>query len=230
MEKPADTFKCYLVSWEEAYRLAKILALKIKKSGFNPDLVIGIARGGLVPARVVCDFLLQKNLAAIKVEHWGIAATPGKAEIKFPLPIDISGKKILIVDDVADTGDTYSVTMNYVKRKNPSEIKSAVLHYKICSIFVPDYWAEKQDEWKWIMYPWAVYEDLTGFIKRVLTKPMTHGEIRKALKNNFDIKISKNDLLEMLNDMQATGEIQKTKKGTLILNRKIFGSINQSYK
>lgn len=216
MDKPADIFKCYLVSWNEAYRLAKILALKIKKSEFKPDIVIGIARGGLVPARVVCDFLLQKDLAAIKVEHWGIAATRGKAEIKFPLPIDISGKKVLIVDDVVDTGDTYSVTMDHVNGKNPSEIKSAVLHYKTCSTFVPDYWAEKQDEWKWIIYPWAVYEDLTGFIERVLIKPMAHGEIRKALKNNFDISISKKYLVEMLNDMHAAGRIQKIKKGALV--------------
>ncbi len=69
------------------------------------------------------------------------------------------------------------------------------------------------------MYPWSVYEDLTGFIKRVLTKPMTHGEIRKALKSNFDIKISKKNLLEMLNDMQPTGEIQKIKKGVLVKNQ-----------
>ncbi len=215
MEKPGDKFKCYLVSWEEAYRLAKILSRKIKSSGFEPDLVIGIARGGLVPARVVCDFLLQKDLAAIKVEHWGIAATLGKAKIKFPLPIDISGKRVLIVDDVADTGDTFSVIMDYIKGKAPSEVKTAVLHYKTCSTSVPDYWAERQDKWKWIIYPWAAYEDLTGFIKRVLTEPMTHEEVRRALKSNFDIKISKKDLMEMLNDMQAAGEIRKIKKGAL---------------
>ena len=206
MVKPGDTFKCYLVSWDEAYRLAKILAHKIKKSGFKPDLVIGIARGGLVPARVVCDFLLQKDLAAIKVEHWGIAATLGKAEIKFPLPIDIKGEKILIVDDVADTGDTFSVVMDYIKEKNPSEVKTAVLHYKTCSTCVPDYWAEKQDDWKWIIYPWAVYEDLTGFIGRVSTSPMAPEDIRRALKNNFGIKISRKDLMEILNDMQAPGK------------------------
>lgn len=215
MEKPGDKFKCYLVSWEEAYRLAKILSRKIKSSGFEPDLVIGIARGGLVPARVVCDFLLQKDLAAIKVEHWGIAATLGKAKIKFPLPIDISGKRVLIVDDVADTGDTFSVIMDYIKGKAPLEVKTAVLHYKTCSTSVPDYWAERQDKWKWIIYPWAAYEDLTGFIKRVLTEPMTHEGVRKALKSNFDIKISKKDLMEMLNDMQAAGEIRKIKKGAL---------------
>ena len=216
MEKPADTFKCYLASWDETYMLAKTLALKIKKSGFKPDLIIGIARGGLVPARVVCDFLLQKDLATIKVEHWGIAATRGKAEIKFPLPIDISGKKVLIVDDIVDIGDTFTVTMDYVKGKNPSEIKSAVLHYKIRSTFIPDYWAEKQDEWKWVIYPWAVYEDLTGFIERVLIKPMTHEDIRKALKSNFDIRISKKDLGEMLDDMHAAGKIQKMEKSALV--------------
>lgn len=214
MKKPSDKFKCYLVSWDEAYRLSKILARKIKSSGFEPDLVIGIARGGLVPARIVCDFLLQKDLAAIKVEHWGIAATLGNAKIKFPLPIeiDISGKRILIVDDVADTGDTFSVIMDYMKEKNPSEVKTAVLHYKTCSTLIPDYWAEKQDEWKWIIYPWAVYEDMTGFIKRVLTRHMTQEDIRKSLKSKFDIRIARKDLLEILDDMQAKGELQKIRK------------------
>lgn len=213
MEKPGDKFKCYLVSWKESYRLAKVLARKIKSSGFKPDLVIGIARGGLVPARVVCDFLLQKDLAAVKIEHWGIAATLGKATIKFPLPVDISGKKILIVDDVVDTGDTYSVLMDYLKEKNPSEVRTGVLHYKTCSTSIPDYWAEKQDKWEWIIYPWAVYEDLTGFIIKVLTGPMTLPDIKKGLMDDYNIKISKKDLLEIMNDMHAEGKLRKLKKG-----------------
>jgi hypoxanthine phosphoribosyltransferase len=217
MQKPGDTFKCYLVSWDEAYRLAKTLAGKIKSSGFKPDLVIGIARGGLVPARVVCDFLLQKDLASIKVEHWGIAATLGKAKIKFPLPIDISGKKILIVDDVADTGDTYSVVMDYIKEKNPGEVRTAVLQYKTCSTFVPDYWAEKHEDWKWIIYPWAVYEDLTGFVAKVLKKPGTLEDIRKNLKQNYDIRVTRKDLLETLLDMQVSGKLEKRKLGKKLI-------------
>lgn len=212
MEKPGDSFECYVVSWDEAYRLAKTLSRKIRRSGYEPDLVIGIARGGLVPARTVCDFLLQKDLASIKVEHWGIAATLGKAKIKYPLPIDISGKKILIVDDVADTGETFLETVNYVKSLGPEEIRTAVLQYKTCSTYIPDYWAEKQDEWKWIIYPWALYEDLTGFIKRVLTVSMTYEEIRKSLINKFNIKISGEDLLEILDDMEERGMLRKRKK------------------
>ncbi|GFO96622.1 xanthine-guanine phosphoribosyltransferase [groundwater metagenome] len=216
MEKPGKSFKCYLVSWDEAYILGKKLARKIKASGFMPDLVIGIARGGLVPARIVCDFLLQKDLASVKVEHWGIAATLGTAKIKFPLPeeVDISGKKILIVDDIADTGDTYRVIMEHIKKKVPAEIRTAVLQYKTCSTFIPDYWGEKLVKWEWIVYPWAVYEDLTGFINRVLVSPMTHEEIRKSMKSGFDIKISRKELSEFLNDMREEGKLRRGKKGS----------------
>ncbi len=202
----AKPIKCHMVSWDEAYRLARNLSRKIKSSGFKPDIVIGIARGGLVPARVVCDFLLQKDLAAIKVEHWGIAATLGKTKIKFPLQVDIKGKKILVVDDVADSGDTFSVVMDYLSEKEPLEVKTAVLHYKTRSTCVPDYWAEKQDDWKWIIYPWAVYEDLTDFIGKVRAGRMAPEDIRKALESNFDIKISRRDLIEILDDMKADGK------------------------
>ncbi len=219
VEKHGNSFRCHMVSWDEAYRLAKILANKIKRSGFTPDLVIGIARGGFVPACTVCDLLIQKDLVSVKTEHWGIAAASGRAKIKYSLPIeaDISGKRILVVDDVADTGDTFFVVTDHINRKNPAEIRTAVLHYKTSSIFIPDYWGEKQDEWKWIIYPWALYEDLAGFIERVLIHPMTHEDIREGLKSNFDIKIPIKDILEILNDMSLAGSLKRTEK-----DRKVF--------
>ncbi|MDD5616597.1 MAG: phosphoribosyltransferase [Candidatus Methanoperedens sp.] len=213
MEKP---IKCCFVSWDQAYRLGRKIARKIKASGFVPDLVIGVSRGGLVPARMLCDFLDQKDLTSMKVEHWGIADNLGTARIKFPLPeeIDISGKKILIVDDVADTGDTYHVILDHIKERYPAEVRTAVLQYKTSSKFIPDYWGEKQDAWKWIIYPWALYEDMTGFIKRMLVRPMTPEEIRKGLKSSFDIRISRKDLSEFLNDMRGERKIGKSKKGS----------------
>lgn len=216
-EKPEDSFKCHMVSWDKACRLAKYLSRKIKKSGFLPDIVIGIARGGLVPARIVCDLLLQKNLAVIKVEHWGLAQKLGEAKVKSLLTVDISQKKVLIVDDVADTGDTFSKTFDHIKGMDPAEIRTAVLHYKTCSAFVPDYWAEKQDKWKWIVYPWAVHEDMAGFIEKVLTGPKTAEDIRKGLKSSFGIKTSGKDLPELLNDMHAKGMLNRRKKSKRIL-------------
>jgi hypoxanthine phosphoribosyltransferase len=219
MEKPANSFKCYLVSWDEAYQLAKSLANKIKRSGFRPDMVIGVARGGFVPARIVCDILFQKDLTSIRVEHWGVASSLGKAKIKYPLPEEaaINGKRILIVDDVADSGGTYAAILDYMKAKAPAEVKTASLHYKTCSSLIPDYWGEKQDTWQWIIYPWAVYEDMAGFVEKVLERPMTQNDIRKALLFSFDIKIQGKELLEILDDMHLAGGLNKTVK-----NRKVF--------
>ena len=212
MEKPEE-YKCQMVSWDDAYSLAKRLARNIKSSGFKPDLVIGIGRGGLVPARIVCDFLLLKDMASIKVEHWGIASTLGKAKIKYSLPceIEISGKSILVVDDVADTGETYSIIQDYFKRKNVCKIRTAALHYKTSSKFIPDYWEEKHENWKWIIYPWALYEDMNGFIQPMLKTPKTLEALRKDLKSIFEIRISKNELEEMLNDMVLEGKLVRNK-------------------
>ena len=223
MEKPDDSFDCYMVSWDEAYRLGKIVARKIKESGYEPDLVIGVARGGLVPARIVCDVLLKKDLTCVKVEHWGIASTLGNAKIKYPLSVDVTGKKILVVDDVADTGDTYAVLVESLKEKNPLEIKTAVLQYKTSSTFVPDYWGEMQEDWKWIIYPWGLYEDLVGFIERVVECPMTHEKIRKDLARRFDIRMSRKELLEMLDDMSFDGKLRKIDIGRKVMWDKTEG-------
>lgn len=215
MEKAGDSFKCYFVSWDMAYRLGRKIALNIRASGFVPDIIIGVSRGGLVPARIICDFLHQKDIATIKVEHWGIAETLGKARIKYPLPeeIDISEKRILVVDDVADTGETYKVIIDYLNEMVPAEIKTAALHYKTGSSFIPDHWGEKQDSWMWIIYPWALYEDMTGFIKKVLIHPMTREDIRRGLRNDFNIRMPMKELTEFMNDMRAEKKLRRHKKG-----------------
>jgi hypoxanthine phosphoribosyltransferase len=196
MENPGKTVKCCFVSWDKAYRLGRKITRKIRASGFVPDIIIGVARGGFVPARILCDFLHQKDLASVKVEHWGIAATLGTAKLKFPLPeeIEISGKRILLVDDVADTGETCKVIIEYLKEKSPAD-----------------------NVWKWIIYPWALYEDMTGFIKNVLVCPMTQEEISKSLKNGFDIRVPRKHLMEIISDM-----VQESKLGKIKRDKKVY--------
>jgi hypoxanthine phosphoribosyltransferase len=218
-----ESIKCYIVSWDEAYRLAGNLAQKIIGSGFKPDIVIGIARGGLVPGCLVGDFLLKNEFVTIRTEHWGVASNTGKARIKHSLPVevDIFGKRVLVVDDVADTGDSFSVIMDYLEEKNPLEIRTAVLQYKTSSIFIPYYWGEKLDEWNWIIYPWAYYEDMAGFVKELLAQPSTEEEIRTDLMNKFNISISRKDLHEMLEDFDQLGKIKRSKKINKILWEKV---------
>ena len=69
-----DAFRCELISFNEVLRLSRILTRKIKASGYMPDLIVAIGRGGYVPGRLVSDFLLFNDLASMKIEHYSRAA------------------------------------------------------------------------------------------------------------------------------------------------------------
>jgi hypoxanthine phosphoribosyltransferase len=201
---------CDLVTWEQQYRLAKVLARKIKASGYRPDLVIAVGRGGYVPARILCDHLLQNMLTSVKVEHWGTAAEKKEgAVIRFPLCTDIRGKRVLIVDDVTDTGETFEALVEYVKGLGPGEVRTAVLQHKEVSSFIPDYFAEVCPVWRWIVYPWALHEDLVGFVKRVLADagPRTLEELKEELAGRYRLTADDEDLCEALEDLLSSGEV-----------------------
>ena len=135
-----ESFPCQLISWDEAYHLSRKLAKAVKSSGFHPDLVVAIGRGGYVPARIVCDFLLHSLLTSIKIEHWDIAACKRpEASVRFPLAMDVRDQKILIIDDVTDTGDTLRIAIDYIKSQGAGDIKTAVMQHKTTSALEPDF-------------------------------------------------------------------------------------------
>ncbi len=182
-------FKCVQYSWQEVYELCKELARKIKESGFKPDAIVAIARGGWVPARILADFLLVRELYSVKAEHWGIVATvTGKAKITQPLMVDLTGKNVLVVDDVADTGETVEIVAKHVREKNAKEVKTAVIDFKHTSKFVPDYYAREMERWAWIVYPWSIYEDVKDLIAKLEEKGSAE-EIARKLEERFNLKV-----------------------------------------
>lgn len=187
-----ENFKCELISWDYARELSEAVAEKIKNSGFKPDIIIGVTRGGLVPAMNLSDLLGIKDILALKVEHWGITATKsGKAELKVPLHASIDGKRVLLVDDLTDTGESIEVSLNHLKELNPAEIKTATLLHKSQSEFIPDFYAEDREEWRWIILPWNLNEDLTNLAGRILKKnpELNAEELRSELKKEFDLEL-----------------------------------------
>ena len=207
-----DTFPCELISWERSATLAKHLAYAIRGSGYEPSIVIAIGRGGYVPARVVCDYLLHEMLTSIKIEHWGEAGEEKpETSIRFPLAIDVTGARLLVVDDVTDTGDTLTAAISYLRTCGAAEIRTAVLQHKGTSGFLPDYYAKMVTEWRWIIYPWAVYEDLSGFVLRILKNgPATPEEIFQALRKDFSITADTGMIPEICADLLLRGEAEKT--------------------
>lgn len=192
-----DKINCQTPSWETMQQHAKIASDKIKESGFRPDIIIALSRGGLVPARLFCDFLVLKKCYSIKVDHWGItAAKDGKAQLSQSLDIDITGKKILVVDDITDTGESMCISLDYIKSLGPSEVKTATLIHLNNSKFTPDFYGFSQD-WAWIIFPWNYMEDLVNLIGKSIEEVGKDADkVKVALKENCGIDVPVEDVLE----------------------------------
>jgi hypoxanthine phosphoribosyltransferase len=169
--------------WSMIYRLGKIV------KGFNPAVLIGMSRGGLCVVRVLSDFLDNPNVFIIRTRYYkGIESTERKLEIPQDVEEELlRNKKVLIVDDVADTGTSISAVLNLIKKKGASETKTATLHYKPWSKVKPDYFIEETE--KWIIYPWEIHETIESIIKNTpkekLTKELAKTGIPKEIYKQF---------------------------------------------
>jgi uncharacterized protein len=197
----SDPFECELMSWGLFDRLAKTLANSIIDDGYMPDFMVGLARGGWVLSRVLCDYLGVKDLVSLKVEHWGITATPdGKAQIKYPFDIDLTGRDVLVVDDITDTGESMMIAVEYVQSKNPDQIKTAALRHIKGSKFTPDYYGDVID-WRWVVFPWNYVEDMCNIIPKASEKTNSLDEIKQRLKNDYSLELSFDQIKEIQSEI-----------------------------
>jgi len=195
-----ERFSCQILPWSSIVRDAKRLSWVIRDSGYVPDIVVAIGRGGYVPARILCDYLTIHDLTAFKVEHWGAAAVrKKKAVIKFPLSANIKNKRVLLVDDITDTGETLRVSLQYLTCFEPKEVRTAVLIHKTCSAVVPDYFLRKIIKWRWVIFPWHLWEDMTGFITTLTNEGICReNDIKRELRNRYGINVRSDMLREIL--------------------------------
>lgn len=178
------------VTWEEVEKWCGEVSDKILNSGWKPDVIIAISRGGFVPARLICDLLVVGELVSLQITHWPSAAQIAKeAGIKYSLQCDLSRKNALIVDDIADTGDSIIIAKDHVWMNcRPKELKVATLQWiSKTSKVKPDYYAEEVKEWIWYQYPWTRLEDIIGFTKRII-------EENRDLE--FDLKVLNEKFIE----------------------------------
>ena len=195
MEK---NFRCELISWRRVYLLTRKLALMIKGDNFQPDVIVAIARGGYVPARILCDFLDVNTLASIRIEHYLPGAKKQQmARLTDPLSIDIKGKNVLVVDEVNDTGDTLEVADRHLKEFLPKDVRVAVLDHKLTSDFHPEYFSHTIVKWRWLIYPWAVMEDIGSLLAKIDSQPSTVEEAASAFLETYRCKLPR-QLLEDL--------------------------------
>lgn len=145
------------INWREFGWLAEELS-RLVKGRFKIDLVIGIARGGLPLSLVVAD-RLGVPIDFINVKSYKGIGIRDKPKVLSTLSDDLSGKSILIVDDLVDEGDTMKIALEFIRRNfYATKIYTAALFIKPWSQFKPDIYLDQVEEW--IVFPWEVGEFL----------------------------------------------------------------------
>lgn len=184
--------------WDKIYEMIVELALRIRKSGFKPDLIVGVSRGGWAPARILSDLLENTHTANIKIEFYvGIDKTGRKPVVTQPVSEDISKKRVLVVDDVADTGESLKVALDHVRDKGAGEVKTATVYYKPHSIFKPDYFADTTINW--IIFPWERLEVTKLLIEEAKAEGRSLDSVREILRRcGIEDKLV-NSLFELAN-------------------------------
>src|SRR5262245_9883992 len=144
-----------VLTYERFGVAARQLAQAVHDTGYVPDVVLGIARGGLLPAAAIAYALDCKGLFTMNVEFYtGIGTTLDEPVVLPPFldTNDLVGKSVLIADDVADSGKTLRLVHDYCTA-HASDVRTAVLYEKPRSVIKADYvWHYTE---KWINFPWS---------------------------------------------------------------------------
>jgi hypoxanthine phosphoribosyltransferase len=151
-----------ILGWEEFGAAGRELARSVIADGYQPDLLLAIARGGLPVAGAVSYALGMKNCCVLNVEYY--TGVDQRLEVPVILPpsldlVEIADAQVLVVDDVADTGHTLKLVVETV-RPQVRSLRTAVLYEKSRSVVKCDHVWRRTDDW--IVFPWSALPPVEG--------------------------------------------------------------------
>jgi hypothetical protein len=139
------------LTWDFFGELCRVLAVKVAKGGYAPDLVVGIAKAGVIPGAVVAS-ILQCDFYSLKISRdLGRERVRARPKIFSAAPKEAQGKRVLIVDEICTSGETLRLALNALRQVGPSELMTATSLIKHGG-YRPDFWALETDAT--VIFPW----------------------------------------------------------------------------
>jgi hypoxanthine phosphoribosyltransferase len=151
------------LSWEVFGELCRALAVNVSRT-YEPDLVIGIAKAGVIPGAVIAS-ILRSDFFSLKItRRSGLEQVHEQPQLLTSAPTQARGRRVLIVDEICTTGETLRMALAAVRAVGPAEVRTATSFVKV-GHYKPDYFAVETDAT--VIFPWdrqVVSEDgeLTG--------------------------------------------------------------------
>ena len=134
-------------SWEQFIADSQKIHSQLQE---NFDYLVGIAKGGIFLAGMMAQLLKQSQVYLLSYQGGGEGEKISRLKAVHP---DLKNKKILLVDDISDKGNTLSLAKADLEQLG-NQVKIATLHYKSGTKLIPDYFASQEEAW--IVYPWEV--------------------------------------------------------------------------
>jgi len=167
-----DMDKREILTWSDFGVASRDLAQMVADDGYRPDVVVAVARGGLTVGGALAYALGVKNCGTMNVEFY--TGVDERLDVPVVLPptldmVDVAGLRVLVADDVADTGHTLRLVRE-VLAQHVAEVRTAVLYHKPRAVVRPDYAWRETDQW--VDFPWSALPIVT----RSAEPPVVGGE------------------------------------------------------
>lgn len=166
------------VSWKQYQDFAQKLAASLLQQERLFDEIVAIARGGLTLGHLLSDYL-RIPICSITIQSYTDIQKQGELKITAGLGGHIAGKRILLVDDIADTGKTLKRATSYLKRFRPKSITTMTMFYKPHSVIRPDYFAQQTTQW--VIFPSEPTETILEVSRMLEQEGKSKAEIQTFL-------------------------------------------------
>ena len=151
-----------VLSWDDFADASRGLAEEVLRSGFTPDVVVAIARGGLLLSGSIAYALGTKSCGSINVEFYTDVEQRLEEPVVLAPALDapsLAGKRVLVVDDVSDSGRTLRLVVDIIRNAG-ADVRSACLYSKPGTVLEPDHVWRRVDGW--ITFPWSALAPVTA--------------------------------------------------------------------
>lgn len=154
------------VSWTEYHQLIEQLAVKVYQSNWEFDQIVCLARGGLRVGDILSR-IFDIPMAILATSSYHGPGKQSRNSLTFARDLTMTtpnlGNRVLLVDDLVDSGESLRRTLIWLDRHYgfyTDEVRTAVLWYKACSVFTPDYYVSHLSDNPWIHQPFEMYEEM----------------------------------------------------------------------
>lgn len=164
-------------TWNQMGQYTFRLAKQIIDSGESFDRVVALAKGGWTWARALVDYLGIDEISSVRFKSYQGINESSEPQIIQPLTDRINGEKILLFDEVVDSGETVKRACEYLRIMGAKNLKTASLCYKPRSSVVPDYFAFKTSAW--VVFPHEIREFIEASTRKWQSSGVSISKIRK---------------------------------------------------